>query len=140
MVADVCGIGDRGDVCDEWEHDEGCDDEHDDNRGTSPPTPGRLLPSLPPMLRQEHGECIMTSLRRRPHVPSRTGASAGSPHRSAARRRALRARGFLRTSAGVAVTGFLVMMRNMRRAPQTQTGASAGQEHPRAYCASVRLT
>src|SRR5579875_3309979 len=54
VVADACCVGHGGDVCEEREHDERCDRESDEDGRTSPPTPGRLLPSWPPQLPGEH--------------------------------------------------------------------------------------
>src|SRR5579875_2190081 len=54
VVADACCVGHGGDVCEEREHDERCDRESDEDGRTSPPTPGRLLPSWPPKLPWEH--------------------------------------------------------------------------------------
>ena len=45
VVADVCDVGHCRDVCDEREHGERCDCEDRNDGRTSPPTPGRLLPS-----------------------------------------------------------------------------------------------
>lgn len=59
---------------------------------------------------------------------------------SAARNRALRARGFAAVSSAVGRSGLRVISRSAAAAPHPQTGNPGGQMHPRAPSANALFT
>src|SRR5262249_61648751 len=112
--------------------------------------PARVPPGAPRGVKKERGGDRRAGggprreVAQAPPLDAAPDAALGvlPPHESlsTARRRALRARGFPRTSSSLAPTGFFVRTFHCAVRPQAHTGSWGGQMHPVARRARTRFT